>query len=195
MACSGVSGFCGGLVDGRYHEEQIWSDKIRRASTWGTFALMGVNVVLFIVVQIGLEPWRRKRLVRGFEEKVKEVVLQGQSDKVLLLQSQDAGTVRGMEADSLRRGDGLLKGSEKGDTIIGMARHNTNDNNTEKTGGETSTSDDEWIIVDSEGMLPVDKDTEGGISLHERKDVWIGAAGGVVIGSFVTALGTYLLSR
>jgi hypothetical protein len=183
-------------LTGRYHEEQIWSDKIRRASTWGTFALMGVNVVLFIVVQVGLEPWRRKRLVRGFEEKVKEVVLQGQSDRLLL---QDEGTVRGNEADSLRRGGKdageLLKGFEKGDTITGMARHNTNENNTEKTGGETSTSDDEWIIVDSEEILPVDKDTEGGISLHEKKDVWIGAAGGVVIGSFVTALGTYLLSR
>ncbi|KAL8702838.1 MAG: hypothetical protein Q9201_003978 [Fulgogasparrea decipioides] len=28
----------------RYHEEQIWSDKIRRMSTWGTWGLMGVNV-------------------------------------------------------------------------------------------------------------------------------------------------------
>ncbi|KAL9100259.1 MAG: hypothetical protein Q9163_004335, partial [Psora crenata] len=54
----------------RYHEEQIWSDKIRRMSTWGTWGLMGVNVLLFLVFQIGVEPWRRKRLVKGFEEKV-----------------------------------------------------------------------------------------------------------------------------
>jgi hypothetical protein len=39
---------------------------------------MGVNLFLFGVVQIGLEPWRRKRLVSGFEEKVREVVLQQQ---------------------------------------------------------------------------------------------------------------------
>ncbi|KAH0569241.1 hypothetical protein GP486_000058 [Trichoglossum hirsutum] len=58
----------------RYHEEQIWSDKIRRMSTWGTWGLMGVNVLLFLVFQIGVEPWRRKRLVRGFEEKVKEAL-------------------------------------------------------------------------------------------------------------------------
>ncbi|KAG0134260.1 Mdm33 family-domain-containing protein [Tuber indicum] len=58
----------------RYHEEQIWSDKIRRASTWGTWGLMGFNVLLFIVVQLGLEPWKRKRLVGGFEEKVREVI-------------------------------------------------------------------------------------------------------------------------
>ena len=58
----------------RYHEEQIWSDKIRRMSTWGTWGLMGVNVLLFLVFQIGVEPWRRKRLVKGFEEKVMEAL-------------------------------------------------------------------------------------------------------------------------
>ncbi|KAF8248897.1 hypothetical protein K440DRAFT_471794, partial [Wilcoxina mikolae CBS 423.85] len=60
----------------RYHEEQIWSDKIRRASTWGTWGLMGFNVLLFVVVQLGLEPWKRKRLVGGFEDKVREVIQQ-----------------------------------------------------------------------------------------------------------------------
>lgn len=58
----------------RYHEEQIWSDKIRRMSTWGTWGLMGVNILLFLVFQIAVEPWRRKRLVKGFEEKVMEAL-------------------------------------------------------------------------------------------------------------------------
>ncbi|KAG2420050.1 hypothetical protein HFD88_004848 [Aspergillus terreus] len=58
----------------RYHEEQVWSDKIRRMSTWGTWGLMGVNVLLFLVFQIAVEPWRRKRLVKGFEEKVIEAI-------------------------------------------------------------------------------------------------------------------------
>lgn len=58
----------------RYHEEQVWSDKIRRMSTWGTWGLMGVNVLLFLIFQIGVEPWRRKRLVKGFEEKVIEAL-------------------------------------------------------------------------------------------------------------------------
>jgi sensitive to high expression protein 9, mitochondrial len=58
----------------RYHEEQIWSDKIRRMSTWGTWGLMGVNIMLFVVFQIGVEPWRRRRLVSGFEEKVREAL-------------------------------------------------------------------------------------------------------------------------
>lgn len=55
----------------RYHEEQIWSDKIRRTSTWGTFILMGFNILLFTVFQLILEPWKRHRLTRSFEDKVK----------------------------------------------------------------------------------------------------------------------------
>lgn len=68
----------------RYHEEQIWSDKIRSASTWVTWALMGFNVFLFVVVQLGLEPWRRRRLVGGFEEKVREVIQEETLRSVLL---------------------------------------------------------------------------------------------------------------
>lgn len=64
----------GATILARYHEEQIWSDKIRRMSTWGTWGLMGMNVLLFMIFQIGVEPWRRKRLVKGFEEKVIEAL-------------------------------------------------------------------------------------------------------------------------
>lgn len=39
--------------------------------TWG---LLGFNVLLFVVVQLWLEPWKRRRLVGGFEEKVREVI-------------------------------------------------------------------------------------------------------------------------
>lgn len=58
----------------RYHEEQVWSDKIRRMSTWGTWGLMGMNVLLFLIFQIAVEPWRRQRLVKGFEDKVVEAI-------------------------------------------------------------------------------------------------------------------------
>ena len=58
----------------RYHEEQIWSDKIRRMSTWGTWGLMGVNVLLFLGFQVAVEPGRRRRLVQGFEEKVMQAL-------------------------------------------------------------------------------------------------------------------------
>ncbi|KAF6802458.1 mitochondrion biogenesis protein [Colletotrichum sojae] len=58
----------------RYHEEQIWSDRIRRASTWGTWGLMGVNVLLFMVLQFVAEPWKRRRLVKGVVEQEKAVL-------------------------------------------------------------------------------------------------------------------------
>ena len=63
------------LILTRYHEEQIWSDKIRRSSTWGTWVLMGLNVLLFIVATFIVEPWKRKKLVHAFEDKVKQVLV------------------------------------------------------------------------------------------------------------------------
>lgn len=58
----------------RYHEEQIWSDKIRRASTWGTWAIMIANLFLFVIATFLVEPWKRRRLVASFEERVKELL-------------------------------------------------------------------------------------------------------------------------
>ncbi|CAG8444510.1 8067_t:CDS:2 [Funneliformis caledonium] len=52
----------------RYHEEQVWSDKIRSASTYGTIALMTLNVILFICVQSIFEPHKRQKLADKFEE-------------------------------------------------------------------------------------------------------------------------------
>ncbi|KAG8623166.1 hypothetical protein KVT40_008142 [Elsinoe batatas] len=52
----------------QYHEEQVWSDTIRRNSTWVTFGLMGLNILL-LVSNIGIvEPWRRRRLVREVKD-------------------------------------------------------------------------------------------------------------------------------
>lgn len=72
----------------RYHEEQVWSDKIRQMSTWGTWGLMGLNVLLFIVFQILVEPWRRRRLVRGFEEKVQDALKTNAEDRQLIANLQ-----------------------------------------------------------------------------------------------------------
>jgi sensitive to high expression protein 9 len=48
----------------QYHEEQIWSDTIRRNSTWVTFGLMGLNIFLLLTSLVIFEPWRRRRMVR-----------------------------------------------------------------------------------------------------------------------------------
>lgn len=58
------------LILTRYHEEQIWSDKIRQALTWGTWIIMGINVMLFTVATFFVEPWKRRRLVAAFNNLV-----------------------------------------------------------------------------------------------------------------------------
>ncbi|KAF2083513.1 hypothetical protein K490DRAFT_51480 [Saccharata proteae CBS 121410] len=56
----------------QYHEEQIWSDTIRRNSTWVTFGLMGVNILLLLVQLVIMEPWRRRRMVREIRNALEE---------------------------------------------------------------------------------------------------------------------------
>ncbi|KAF2771451.1 hypothetical protein EJ03DRAFT_29642 [Teratosphaeria nubilosa] len=48
----------------QYHEEQIWSDTIRRNSTWVTFGLMGVNMILLLAQILLFEPYRRRKIVK-----------------------------------------------------------------------------------------------------------------------------------
>lgn len=57
----------------RYHEEQVWSDKIRQFSTWGTVLIMMCNLLLVLLVQLVFEPFKRYRLVRSFEKKVRDL--------------------------------------------------------------------------------------------------------------------------
>ncbi|KAI0010948.1 Mdm33 family-domain-containing protein [Xylariaceae sp. FL0662B] len=104
----------------RYHEEQIWSDKIRRMSTWGTWGLMGVNVLLFLAFQFGAEPWRRHRLVRGFEEKVREALEEERErDRVLrekweMERAAETRAPAAAAAASVTVSDDVLGGEEAG---------------------------------------------------------------------------------
>jgi sensitive to high expression protein 9 len=60
----------------RYHEEQIWSDKIRSASTYGSLAALGLNLLVFVMATLVVEPWKRNRLAQTFEKKVEELSAQ-----------------------------------------------------------------------------------------------------------------------
>lgn len=86
----------------RYHEEQIWSDRIRRQSTWGTWGLMGVNVLLFLVLQFVAEPWKRNRLMRGIaaEEKAALEAVRRELEEVkdALVRRDEAEALAGVEA-------------------------------------------------------------------------------------------------
>lgn len=61
-----------GAMRERYQEEQLWSDKIRRASTFGTFGLMALNFALFAALQTSVEPRKRRAFIQQFETIVAE---------------------------------------------------------------------------------------------------------------------------
>lgn len=59
----------------QYHEEQIWSDTIRRNSTWVTFGLMGLNIILLLAQITIFEPHRRRKIVRDVNQALEEKTL------------------------------------------------------------------------------------------------------------------------
>ncbi|KAI0720539.1 Mdm33 family-domain-containing protein [Cerioporus squamosus] len=61
------------VILNRYHEEQVWSDKIRSASTYGQLAVLALNLAVFVLAIVLVEPWKRRRLAQTFERKVEEM--------------------------------------------------------------------------------------------------------------------------
>ncbi|KAL1950177.1 hypothetical protein VTO73DRAFT_5300 [Trametes versicolor] len=61
------------VILNRYHEEQAWSDKIRSASTYGSLAALALNMAVFVLAIVLVEPWKRRRLAQTFERKVEEM--------------------------------------------------------------------------------------------------------------------------
>ncbi|KAG9251929.1 Mdm33 family-domain-containing protein [Emericellopsis atlantica] len=83
----------------RYHEEQIWSDRIRRASTWGTWGLMGMNFLLFVVLQFVAEPWKRRRLVNGVVAEEKQVLEEVRGELAAVKLALEAAAAKSQELD------------------------------------------------------------------------------------------------
>ncbi|SNX86299.1 related to SHE9 - mitochondrial inner membrane protein [Melanopsichium pennsylvanicum] len=70
----------------RYHEEQIWSEKMRGMSTYGSLIVAGLNAFLFILAILLVEPYKRKRLAQTFEERL---VRAEEQSRELILESID----------------------------------------------------------------------------------------------------------
>ena len=97
----------------QYHEEQIWSDTIRRNSTWVTFGLMGLNIILLLAQIAIFEPYRRRKIVkevnRVLEEKsivatatdVEKQVDEVTEQKGVLLETVEAKAMPEQEIDAL----------------------------------------------------------------------------------------------
>ncbi|ETS64578.1 hypothetical protein PaG_01045 [Moesziomyces aphidis] len=54
----------------RYHEEQLWSDRMRGMSTYGSLIVAGLNAFLFILAILLVEPYKRKKLAQTFESRL-----------------------------------------------------------------------------------------------------------------------------
>ena len=65
----------------RYHEEQLWSDKIRSASTYGSLGALTLNLLVFILAIVIVEPWKRKRLGETFEQRM--IVLERENQSLM----------------------------------------------------------------------------------------------------------------
>lgn len=48
---------------------QVGRPQIRSLSTYGSLGITSLNVLLFIITILLVEPWRRKRLVERVEER------------------------------------------------------------------------------------------------------------------------------
>ncbi|GAC98182.1 hypothetical protein PHSY_005771 [Pseudozyma hubeiensis SY62] len=66
----------------RYHEEQIWSDRMRGMSTYGSLLVAGLNAVLFVLAILLVEPYKRRRLAETFEQRL--VAAEEQSRRLIL---------------------------------------------------------------------------------------------------------------
>jgi len=73
----------------RYHEEQVWSDKIRNVSTWAGALGLLINFVVFVGAIAVVEPWKRRRLVERLEERMTGMMEKVDSGVGLLAQRID----------------------------------------------------------------------------------------------------------
>ena len=99
----------------RYHEEQVWSDKIRSASTYGSLAVLGMNLVVFILAVILVEPWKRKRLLEIFETRVVE--LNGKNQAIVEEGIRSLHTKLESQAEELSAHVAAVKASTMADTV------------------------------------------------------------------------------
>lgn len=55
----------------RYQMEQLWSDHIRKLSSYGTFAVVIVNLLMFLLLQQYIEPRKRQQLLSDFKSEIR----------------------------------------------------------------------------------------------------------------------------
>ncbi|RSH83942.1 sensitivity to high expression protein she9 [Saitozyma podzolica] len=77
----------------RYHEEQVWSDKIRSVSTYANLVGLVVNLVVFLGAVVVVEPWKRRKVegeIAGLKEQIGMALAGSASTKVTTTVSETA---------------------------------------------------------------------------------------------------------
>lgn len=109
----------------QYHEEQIWSDTIRRNSTWVTFGLMGLNISLLLANLAIFEPWRRRRLVREVRTALEEKTISVPASPVMEREVESAVEPAGVTLEQIEEPVNELQAESSltaaADTVIGSA--------------------------------------------------------------------------
>lgn len=72
----------------RYHEEQIWQDKWRILSTYGTWGLIGLNTVVFLISQCLFQLRETKRM-KDFEFLLKQTLSSNTSTLIAIREHQN----------------------------------------------------------------------------------------------------------
>jgi sensitive to high expression protein 9 len=82
----------------QYHEEQVWSDTIRRNSTWVTFGLMGVNIAILLFNLVAIEPWRRRKMVKEIRSALDEKTGASSPEFITVASSGSTADAEALEA-------------------------------------------------------------------------------------------------
>lgn len=72
--------------------------QIRSLSTYGSLAITSLNVLLFIITILLVEPWKRKRLVEGVEARSVSLVVPQPPQLIFPLHRLRSSTTEGQEA-------------------------------------------------------------------------------------------------
>ncbi|CAO3611102.1 unnamed protein product [Cunninghamella echinulata] len=138
----------------RYHDEQLWSDKIRSISTYGTWALMGLNIMLFIAVQTIFEPRKRNKLTDKFEQLLIEK-MEEEEEKVQLMTQEMHDTDQTLIEQQQTLLDLVTKLSESMNINIQQSpyidniNNNNNDNNSNNNNNNNNNQHEDHMITTS----------------------------------------------
>ena len=179
----------------QYHEEQVWSDTIRRNSTWVTFGLMGVNILLLLAQIAIFEPYRRKKIVREIRSTLdeREGIL---TSKLSDGQSEDSldhdSTTKGSRLPSLQEPEVFVEDvSPAGSEIVGLTLQDTRISG-EQPGADLATGrfldPKSWSVIPRTAMAYFQDLFSHRLIQIKRVDLIVTALQGAASGVAVTTL-------